>query len=425
VASWLNVNQPENLQLAPAGTPVWHTRYSNFAPRFGFAWQPFSQFDVVLRAGWGIFYDLGTGVSPALLSSFPNDGNTLLLNQPIPLASGAPLVPVISSAPPFSDFFVRGFSPDLKLPRSMQWNVALEKQLAGQAVSLTYIGQSGTRLLRQSAISQPTPDFQGFFLLTENGDSSDYQAMQAQLRRPLTKGLEALLSYTWSHSIDTGSDDSVLLNSHSIIPAQTDRGSSAFDVRHVFSGALAYEPPHFRGNPLLGAIVNNWSVYAVVQARTGFPIDVTTRGVPIPGLIVSTRPDLLPGVPIWLDDPTAPGGKRLNSAAFSVPSQPRQGTLGRNSIAGFGADQLDLSVARRFKISEPISFQLRGDIFNIFNHPNFSNPVGFLVGNQFIFGDGAATQMLNQGLSANSQGFNPLYQNGGPRSVQLSAKLLF
>jgi hypothetical protein len=425
LASWLNVNQPQSLQLAPVGTPVWKTTYNNLAPRLGIAYQPFASSNLVVRGGWGIFYDVGTGVAPQLLSSFPNDANVFLVNQMLPLSGASSITPAISSTPPITDFLVTGFTPDLKLPRSMQWNVAVEKQIAGQAVSLIYIGQNGTQLLRRSSIFRPNPDFHGFFILTHNQDSSNYQALQAQLRRPLAKGLQALLNYTWSHSIDTGSDDSVFLNSDAVISAQADRGSSAFDVRHNFSGALAYDLPKMNINPVLSAVANNWSIYGVMEARGGLPINVTARGVPIPGLLVGTRPDLVPGEPVWLDDPSAPGGQRLNSAAFSVPTQPRQGTLARNSITGFGLTEVDFCLAREFKMSEGMKLQFRGDIFNLFNHPNFANPLGSLVGNTFILDGGAAKQMLNQGLSANSQGFNPLYQTGGPRSVQLSAKVLF
>jgi len=143
---------------------------------------------------------------------------------------------------------------------------------------------------------------------------------------------------------------------------------------------------------------------------------------------VTTRPDLVSGQPFWVAQPSAPGGKMLNSAmdaitgaftgAFLPPSTVRQGTEGRNDILGFGLTQVDLSTSRKFPITERLNLQFRADAFNVLNHPNFSNPSG-------AFQSGApglqAASMLNQGLA----GLNPLFQEGGPRSLQLSLRLVF
>ena len=137
-----------------------------------------------------------------------------------------------------------------------------------------------------------------------------------------------------------------------------------------------------------------------------------------------SRPDLVEGVPLYLDDPLAPGGRRINRAAFKVPVG-RQGTLGRNALRGFPLWQLDLALRRQFNLTETINLQFRTEVFNLFNHPNF----GFrdqelrLTSTQF----GLSTQMLGRSLGAGgaSGGFNPLYQVGGPRSIQLAMKLTF
>jgi hypothetical protein len=114
----------------------------------------------------------------------------------------------------------------------------------------------------------------------------------------------------------------------------------------------------------------------------------------------------------------APGGKSLNPAAFSIPSTIRQGTEGRNDIPGFGLTQVDLSLGRKFSITERLKLQFRADAFNLFNHPNFTNPPAFVeFGPAFL----QSFQMLNRGLG----GLNPLFQEGGPRSLQLSLKLFF
>ncbi len=115
---------------------------------------------------------------------------------------------------------------------------------------------------------------------------------------------------------------------------------------------------------------------------------------------------------------SCPGGKAVNPGAFSIQSTPRQGTEGRNDIPGFGLAQVDLSLKRKFPITERVNLQFRADAFNVINHPNFANPYGYLQYGSF----GLASQsMLNQSLG----GLNPLFQEGGPRSLQLSLRLSF
>ncbi len=129
-------------------------------------------------------------------------------------------------------------------------------------------------------------------------------------------------------------------------------------------------------------------------------------------------PNVVPGVPFYVADPNAPGGWIINKAAFSVPAS-GQGDLGRNALRGFGAAQIDFTVRRTFALTERVRLQSSADFFNIFNHPNFGSPVNYRTSPLF----GQATQTLNSYLG--SGGLNPLYQIGGPRSIQLALKLQF
>jgi len=428
LASWQNVENPAAMSLAPFGTPVWKTTYGHFAPRLGATYKIGGRENFVVRGGWGLFYDLGSSSVSTLAAQFPNTAARFVPGPiQLPLTSVAPYAPAISLNPSSSSQLV-GFAPNLQLPRSYQWNVALERSFGStQALSVTYLGQVGRELLRREDILPPSSNSTfsrgSLFFLTRNGDTSDYDALQVQYRKALSRGVQALLSYTWSHSIDTGSDDSLDLNSHLIISGANDRGNSSFDVRHNFSGAIIYDLPRVSRQPFLSALTRNWSFNVVAEARSGFPFDVETSSVAIPGLTHGTRADLVPGQPIWLSGPY-PGGRKLNFGAFAVPLQPRQGTLGRNAIIGFGMTQVDLSVARKFSLTEKVSLQFRSDFFNVFNNPNFANPIPCLDCGPASFG--LATRMLNQGLTASlGSGLNSLYQVGGPRSVQLSTKIQF
>jgi hypothetical protein len=143
------------------------------------------------------------------------------------------------------------------------------------------------------------------------------------------------------------------------------------------------------------------------------------------------RPNVVPGAPFYLHVSGAPGGKVINAAAFSIPTGMQQGDLGRNALRGFGATQIDLTLRRQFQITERVALQARSDFFNIFNHPNFGPPENYLsispasyVPNP-SFGLSTATLANSLGLGGVSGGVNPLYQIGGPRSIQLALRLQF
>jgi hypothetical protein len=444
LASWLNVNNPSAITLAPAWTSLWHTTYGNFAPRFGIAYSLDETGTMVLRAGAGMFYDLGVGASANLADRFPNEASGgPFVNQPIPVPNISSFLPTISAMPPYPSNGVSiGFDPDLKLPRSYQWNVALEKSFGGrQAISATYVGQAGRDLLRQEALFQPNANFQGAFYLTGNDARSNYNAFQLQYRRPLSSRVQALLNYTYSHSLDNASNDVIAGISNTVISATNDYASSDFDVRQSFSGALTFAVPSVGTSGALAHVTRDWSLDAVIVARTGFPVNPE---VSAPSLLGASeiRPDVVPGKPFYVfgaqcaqvfgpvsqggngaleAGQACPGGMGLNPAAFDATTpvaEKRQGTLGRNAIPGFGLTQVDFSIVRKFSITERLNLQFRADAFNLFNHPNFTNPSGFLSGGPSLL---LSQSMLNTGLG----GLNPIFQVGGPRSLQLSLRLAF
>jgi hypothetical protein len=436
LASWTHTSNPAQIGLAPSGTPIWATTYGNFAPRIGIAYSLTDKGDFVVRAGGGIFYDLGVGESAALGGAFPNTAVNFVPGVPLPIADATPFLPAFPSLrPPFPDG-VLAFEDNLRLPRSYQWNVALEKSFGDrQVVSATYVGQAGRDLLRQIALFQPNSNFQGGLFLDENDARSNYDALQVQYRRPLSSRVQALLNYTWSHSLDNASNDVILGLPNTTVSGASDYASSDFDVRHSFSGALTYSIPSAARSGPVSFLTRDWSLDTVIVVRSGFPFNANVTSVSVdPGGHVTTRPDRTPGQPLYLQGSqcarvfqglgtltqgqSCPGGKGLNPAAFSVPSTVRQGTEGRNDIPGFGLTQVDLSIGRKFSFTERISLQFRADAFNVFNHPNFTNPAGSLdCGPTCLL----SLQMLNQGLG----GLTPLFQEGGPRSLQLSLKLSF
>ncbi|HEX7330624.1 MAG TPA: TonB-dependent receptor [Pyrinomonadaceae bacterium] len=445
-ATVIGLDNPATATIAPPGTPLWNTTYTNFAPRIGLAYQLFQTpgRETMLRAGGGIFYDLGYGsIMNAFWSAYPYVASKTVTNLPFPLSATDAAPP---TAPTRTPLYV--FDPDIKLPRTYQWNFSVEQSLGtDQTLSLAYVAALGRKLLRQEtvfgtgiggslnpAVFPPTAQV----IISRNTATSDYHSFQAQFQRRLSKGLQALASYTWAHSIDIASNDSSNFNTPSTrVDPRTDRGPSDFDVRHAFNSAVTYDIAPLFKEGVGNAIFRDWSVYGLFTARSATPVNVFQSVlVPALGVIASVRPDLVEGIPVYLDDPTAPGGRRFNNTRTTVPGNPnpqlgpflrpfpaRQGSLGRNALRGFPIHQLDFALGRKFNFGERANLQFKTEFFNVFNHPNFGDPEGLLQSPNF----GLSTAMFGRSLGSGGSlgGFNPLYQIGGPRSIQFSLKLGF
>ncbi|MFN2532694.1 MAG: TonB-dependent receptor domain-containing protein [Pyrinomonadaceae bacterium] len=430
----IGLDNPATMTFAPANTPLWRTPRNNLAPRLGFSYQISKApgRETVMRGGFGMFYDQPYGFTlNAFANSWPSAlRKNIAANTPFPynLAVATPLS-LLTATPPATQLTVA--DPNLKLPLIYQWNLALDRSVgANQVLSLAYVGAAGRRLLRQELLVNPNPNFLNVFI-TRNSGTSDYNALQAQFRRRLSRGWQALASYTWAHSIDTASNDSSAVAPGTAIPARVDRASSDFDVRHSFNAAVTYN----LASPSLGtvpdALLRDWSIDSVFTARSATPVNVfTTTDVLGLGVSSVSRPDLVPGAPLYVSDSAVAGGKRFDRAAFVIPpaNSHRQGTLGRNALRGFSVYQLDFALRRQFSFTEKLKVQFKCEMFNALNHPNFADPSGSLgtdgVPNAFF---GLSTTMFGRSLGSGgvNGGLNPLYQIGGPRSIQLGLKILF
>ncbi len=394
-----NVNTPgPPASVGPASGPInfvengtgpfWKTRYSQFAPRFAAAWRMSER--TVLRAGAGVFYDLGFSSAIDLINGAPFNrwrSQIGMANAPAPEVASVQY----------------GFAPNLKLPYTAQWNVTVERGLsADSAVSAGYVGSAGRRLLRREGTRYVE-------LATNNGESS-YHALQVHYRSRDVRGLQGSVSWTWAHAIDNGSWDSA---AYLLFPnAGRDRASATFDVRHSFQAALSYR------------LKRDWLISGTFRARTGFPVDLVTTDQPFGlGFDNDQRPDLVPGVPVWLDDAAAPGGRRLNSAAFRLPVKGQQGTLGRNALRGNGLTQVDLAVQRSFVLSERLRLQVRVEGYNVTNSPSFADPVRVLANP--LFGTSASMANLMLGAGRPDSGLSPAFQSGGARVFQAGITLRF
>ncbi|HET6891531.1 MAG TPA: TonB-dependent receptor, partial [Pyrinomonadaceae bacterium] len=421
----VGLTNPATMTLAPHGTPLYETTYGNLAPRIGLAYQlgGIRNWDAVVRAGFGIFYDLGQGSLGGVSSFFPYSSSKDFSFAPFPLSPQNASPPALTADPPVSTIVLA--DPHLKLPRTYQWNFAVEQSIGtSQSLSVTYIGAIGRDLLRTTTLINPNPNFQ-FVSLTDNSATSDYHALQLKFQRRLSRGLQALSSYTFSHSIDIASTDASNNRNTpvTIASANSDRGNSDFDVRHSFTAGVTYDLPSIGLQKIVRAILGDWSLNSFVFARSAFPVNVVGRSFFAAGTQLASRPNIIAGVPLELFGAQFPGGKIFNRAAFSAAHAGPQGHLGRNVLRGFGAWQADVGLQRQFHLTEKLGLRFRAEFFNIFNHPNFGNPVNLLTSPLF----GRSTQTLANSLGSGGAngGLNPLYQIGGPRSIQFALKLQF
>jgi Carboxypeptidase regulatory-like domain len=410
----------EPLIPVPAGTPVYATSWTDFAPRLGLAWQlrDGGSSKTVLRIGGGQFFDLGQ-------SGFEGQGFNAqtafgYFNQPLGSLTGGTLVSQNSGETPLTQGAVRVATPGYKPPYTWEWNATAEQSIGQQTFSAGYIGALGRRLTAWSLYPQ-TCCADALYL--SNGASSSYNALQLQFNRRLSTRLHMLVSYTWSHSIDNLSSDQgyPLLGLLSFDPR--DKGSSDFDIRRSLNGSIIADLPSPR-EKIANVLFRNWTANSIFFARTALPTDLRAD-------LSGDRPNVVPGQPLYLYGSEFPGGKSFNGAAFSVPPTGTNGDLGRNVLRGLGAWQIDFAVHREFRLAERLHVQFRAEFFNILNHPNFANPSNFQSPGVLTLspgpGFGSAMQTLANGLNPLGVlgGLSPLFQVGGPRTTQLALRLRF
>lgn len=451
---------------------LYDSDWNNFSPRVGFAWNLGGKGKTVVRAGWGLFYDAFSQdfyVGQLPFNTF-NPGPAYNPVGPSPILFSFSTVPVIEDGVPiFTDFLdsdVFAVDPNLRTPYIQNYNLNIQHELFRNAVlQVGYVGSNGIKLFRYRDINQPlnpaistarpfdngpfAPSGGTFFYVNqlETSAHSNYNALQTSFTLRNRRGWTSMINYTWSHSIDNASDGQDYVanatqpdNSHR---ADLEKANSNFDNRHRFVWSFGYEIPNFiKSVPRLGG---GWKINGIVTLKSGSPFHVnlfddyngTGEFFPRPDLVgdpyagTSGHELFLNlsafAVPCTLDtsNPDNDG-----SAAFCIPGTQHFGSLGRNSLIGPSYRNFDFSIFKSTPLTESVRLELRAEIFNIFNHPNFSSPLlpGFSADASFNGIDPA---------TGRGQGFlpitvtpdvgigNPFLGGGGPRNIQLAVKLVF
>ena len=421
--STFDPSSPDGLRLVSSSNPdLYKTSKTEFAPRFGFAYSPFGT-KTVIRGGYGIFWDeklLNILLIPALSPPF-------VVPQTFNASSNG--VPNIALANPYSGASANGFPGATWVENPFrdgyvqQWSFNIQRELSqSMVVTAAYVGSKGTHLDWEYDANQPLPSasyqqsnrpYPNFssITVTSASASSNYNSGQLSVEKRFSQGLSFLAAYTFSKSIDDASSwGATALNSYDF---RSERGLSDFDTRHRFVFSYTYDLPFGHGRFFgssspgwINEIFGQWQSNGIFTVQSGNPFDVTTGLYSLTGTESNTRPDLLSNPNNFPHDPSL----WFNTAAFSDNFVGRFGNAGRNVVIGPGTRDLDFALLKNFSLfRESRYLQFRAEVFNIFNHPNFDNPVST-----------EASPSFGKILSAGVQ--DP---RSSSRQIQLAMRLVF
>ena len=364
-------------------------------PRVALAWRPVSASSMVIRSGYGVYYNTSVyqNIAAQMAQQYPeqNPPSKSLIVQnsaeyPLTLANGFPDIQQETFA----------VDPNFKVGYTQSWNVSVQRDLPGSLViSAAYLGIKGTRGMQEFlpntyplGAANPCPSCPtGFTYLASNGNSTRESA-QLQLRRRLQNGLLASLQYTFSKSIDDsalgGRNQAQSVIAQNWLDLAAERGLSTFDQRHLINAQIQYTTGMglrggTLGNGWRGAVFKEWTLGTTITAGTGMPLTpVYLAAVAGTGVTGSIRPDYT-GAALY----AAPAGLFLNPAAYTAPPAGEWGNAGRDSITGPDQFTLNATLGRTFRLSDRFNLDLRGDATNALNHVTFPTWVTTITSAQF------------------------------------------
>lgn len=352
---------------------------NNLAPRFGFAWRPFAASSVVVRGGYGVYFDnsIYQNIASQMAQQSPLSTSLRVQNSatlPLTLANGFRGSPSISAT-------TYSVDPHFRVGYAQNWQLSVQRDLpyALQMV-VTYLGIKGTRGVQQflpntyptGAISPCPTCPTGFSYLTSNGNSSR-NAGTVQLRRRLRRGFTAELNYTWAKAIDNAALAGVgFLTAQNWLDLRSERSRSSFDQRHVIGFQTQYTTGATSGLGFLstgrsGAFLREWTFSSQINYGTGMPLTPTSpapvRGTGVTGPIRANY--------TGADPYAAPLGLFLNPAAYAAPAPGQWGNAGRNTITGPNQLTMNSTITRSFRWGDRVSADLNISATNVLNHPVF------------------------------------------------------
>ncbi len=476
----------------PGLSGLYNPQYKNFAPRVSVAWDVSGKGKTVLRAGYGIFFDAFSqdmvmghlpyppyfDPGPAYNPVGPAQYQIISATAGPAITSGSPVYGSPSCASLECDTFA--FDRNIKTPYMENYNLNLQQQLGSKMmVQIGYVGSQGHHLWRFFDINQPsvatinqvdeTAGFQDFgsaarpyggyctgnpycsyYVLQENSTGkSNYNSFQGSFRITNWHGVTSILNYVWSKSLDNSSDGedfepNAAQPQNSTNP-QAEYGPSNFDLPRRASWIFAYDIPKMDGG--MQKLKNGWGINSTLTVQTGqpFQFNYNCEDDFSGGGDCYDRPDVVGPIVQNNHNPF----QFMSLSSFAIPctvtvatgaasdctiGTRHYGNERRDEFRGPNFRQFDFAVYKNTPLTERIALQLRADIFNIPNHPNFANPFlpNFIADPAFngLALSPTGTREVGTGYypitATGDVGIgNPFLGGGGPRGVQLAAKFTF
>ena len=376
-------------QNSPYGRRVVESHADTFGPRAGFSWTPFSDSRTAIRGGYGLYFDR-TLVGIALQNAFVNPpfAFSAVFN-----AAGS-TVPTLQNpaggAQRNNETLVPGLvamSPDFQIPRTHQYSIGVQHELPLQInLDAAYVGSQGRNLLWNQQINQTPPGtgtnaarpFLGYGNINFRSTTatSRYDSLQVSLSRHLQGAVQVNANYTLSKVVSDASADRGATQ-QDIRNLAAERAITNYDRTHIFGIHYVWDLPLFRNaSGLLYNLLGGWEITGSTRYATGLPLTITTATNSSNSLGGgSLRPDLV-------GDPIGPQTVNdwFNRAAFAQPALNQFGSAPNGVVRGPGVHLTDLGIFKNFKISSRFGAQYRLELFNAFNHTQFTG-VGTVLGN--------------------------------------------
>ena len=445
------IDYAKNATDAQGGRALQNSDPNNFGPRFGFAWRPLKSQDLVLRGGYGIYYEQEHPSGPILDAINPPPGG---IGAPDAAYSGfgfthdftAPALSVNPKPTLLWDNFSRGtaaiparvavnaIDPNARDTYVQQWNVALQKRIKESAFEVAYVANKANKIFTNEDINTPG-DFNSRFVLGTaalirpgfssinwrmSDGSGQYHSLQSRFERRV-RSTHILVSYTWGHAISDAEQGQSAVGVgnpgvfHFLSNRKLDKSSTTFDIRQRLTGAVVYELPFFRDQKrLLGKALGAWQTNFIYTAQTGNATQVTDGTGRPNSWSRFDRPDMVANPDLARGDRTE--SHFFNTDAFQVVTTPRFGTAPRMMVRQPGLWNLDFTLSKRFPIRERVGFVIRADAYNVMNHANWRTV------------DTTIRDVTNPNIGPPGTLKNPygrVNAFGDPRELQVSMKLEF